>query len=240
MSPLAELLTGMQALGIYILVMVCIAFALRAFTKIPNEVYRKLLHCILLGALYVWTFGFETWYISVLSAVGFALVLYPVLIFVPRIKWVARFLIERKAGEFKRSLLVVFLMYGVVTTVCWGFLGDRMVGLCSFYAWGFGDAAAALVGKRFGKHSIEGKHIEGRKSWEGTIAMFMVSFLCVAVLLTLRSGMAWHTCLLISVITAAVSAAVELFSLDGFDTIMCPVTAMAVLLPLVHFIGGGI
>ena len=231
-----ELLQGMTALGIYIFVMVAVALFLRAFTRIPNEVYRKFLHCILLGALFIWTYGFRTWYVSVLSALGFAALMYPILILAGRIKVVRRFLVERKAGEFKQSLVVVFIMYAVVTTICWGIFNDRMLGLCSIYAWGFGDAAAALVGKRLGKHGIEGKHIEGRKSVEGTVAMFMVSFLCVMVLLMIRGGLKWYFCMFIAAVTAFVSAMTELFSLNGNDTIMCPLASMAVLLPLVYIL----
>jgi len=235
-----ELLTGFVVLGMYIIIMVALALLLRAVIRMPDEVYRKLLHCILLGGLFVWTVGFKTWYISVLSAIGFAVVIYPVLIAGGRIECISRLFIERRSGEFKRSLIVVFLMYGIITSICWGWLGDKLLGLCSIFAWGFGDAAAALVGKRWGKHGIEGKHIEGRKSLEGTFAMFTISFVCVLLFLCYRGGMAWYEYIMISTITAVVSAVVELYSLDGMDTITCPVAAMVVILPLVHLFGGEI
>ena len=235
-----ELLTGLMMLVLYFIIMASMAFILRKLIQIPDELYRKLLHCILLGSLLIWTYAFNTWYLSVLSAIGFAVILYPVLIVAGRIKTISQFLIERKSGEFKRSLLVAFFMYGLITTVCWGWLGDKLLGLCSIYAWGFGDAAAALVGKRFGKHGIQGKHIEGRKSLEGTLAMFSVSFVCVLLLLHYRGGLEWFAYLTIATMTASVSAIVELYSLDGMDTITCPVAAMVILLTMVNWMGGGI
>ena len=48
-----------------------------------------------------------------------------------------------------------------------------------FFAWAPGDAAAALIGKMFGRHKIG---ISGKKSMEGSGAMAFCSFvgvLCV-------------------------------------------------------------
>jgi len=55
--------------------------------------------------------------------------------------------------------------------------------LASVLAWGLGDAAAALVGKRFGRHFVRGRLVEGCKSLEGTFAMFVVSFISVMIVL---------------------------------------------------------
>ena len=113
-----------------------------------------------------------------------------------------------------------------------------MLVLASVYAWGIGDGAAALVGKRFGRHYIEGKHIEGRKSWEGTAAMFLMSFFSVLTVLLLRGGMSLFLCVAVAMVTAAVEAVVELFSLKGNDTVNCPIAAMIVLIGLLYLVGG--
>ncbi len=112
-----------------------------------------------------------------------------------------------------------------------------MLALASIYAWGLGDAAAALIGKRFGKHHFKGAAIS-RKSWEGTLAMFAVSFVTVFTLLQFRGGLSPAGCIFSAAGTAAVSAAVELYTPNGMDTITCPLAAMAVLLPLVALFGG--
>ena len=162
----------------------------------------------------------------------------PILWFAERFKGYSKLVTERKSGELKSSLLVVFFMYAVVVAICWGWFDDRMLALASIYAWGFGDAAAALVGKRFGKHKIGGKIIQGRKSFEGTTAMFIVSLISVFTILTLRGGLMWYETLVISVVVAAVSAVVELYTLNGIDTITCPVAAMVVLIVLLRLVGG--
>lgn len=68
---------------------------MRRLIRIPDELFRKLLHCILLGSLLVYVQGFAVWYHAALSCLLFAAV----------------------------------------------------------YAWGFGDASAALIGKRV-KHNV--------------------------------------------------------------------------------------
>ena len=126
----------------------------------------------------------------------------------------------------------------VVVCVCWGWLQDRMLVLASIYAWGFGDAAAALIGKHFGKHPLQWKKLDGRKSAEGTLAMFVVSLCSVTLLLALRGQMPWYGVAVTATVTALVSAAVELYTPGGMDTITCPLAAMCTLLPLTALFGG--
>ncbi len=232
-----EFVVGFGWLILYFAVCASAAILLRCTKKMPDEVFRKLLHMILLGSLAVWVAVFETWWMTALSAVGFALVVYPILRLAEMWKGYSEFIDERKSGELKSSLLVVFFMFAVVVAVCWGAFGDKMLVLASVYAWGFGDAAAALIGKRFGKHKIP-KVAKGRKSVEGTLAMFAVSFGSVLVLLALRGGMGCAGCVVTSVSVAAASALVELITPDGMDTLSCPMAAMVVLLPLVYVFGG--
>ena len=87
---------------------------------------------------------------------------------------------------------------------------------------------------------LTGRHIEGRKSVEGTVAMFLVSLVSVLVILSLRGGLPWYGLLLTAYVTAGVSAVVELYSLGGNDTVTCPLAAMAVLLPMTALFGGAL
>lgn len=220
----------------YYIICASAALGIRRMTRIPNEIFRKLLHCILLGSLLIYVFGFEIWWHAAASCVLLEAAVYPILRYFERFKGYSELVTERKSGELKNSLIVVFTMFAAVISVCWGWLGDKMLVLACIYAWGFGDAAAALIGKRFGKHRFP----NSKKSWEGTLSMFTVSFVSVAVILTCRGGMRWYGCGLTALIAAAVSAAVELYTPGGYDTITCPVAAMTVMLPLLHLFGGGV
>ncbi len=234
---LTDLVAGFGKLVVYYGLCVIGALALRRFVRVPAEVFRKTLHLILLGSLFVFLYGFGTWTASALAAVLFVAAVYPALAAAERLPGYSQLLTERKAGEIKRSLVVVFAMYATLAAVGWGWLGERYLVTASVMAWGLGDAAAALVGKRFGSHFIEGRLVEGRKSVEGTLAMFLVSFLSVLAVLLVHSAGNWRVSAAIAAVTAAVSAAVELCTRDGMDTITCPFAAAAVLIPLVRALG---
>ena len=233
---MTELLHGASAIVIYFLICATTALVAHALLPIPSEVFRKILHLILLGSLAVWVLVFSCWWLSALSAVVFALAVYPLLSLAEHLKGYSALLTERKGGEIKHSLLVVFTMYALVVAVCWGWLGNKMLVLLSVYAWGFGDAAAALIGKRFGKHRIPGS----KKSWEGTFAMFSVSFVSVLTILLIMGNMSLPADVLTALLVAAATAATELYTPGGYDTVSCPLCAMCVALPLLHFFGGGV
>jgi len=233
-----ELLEGTKAVLLYFVIAASTALGTRMLIRIPDELFRKILHCILLGSLPVFLFSFEIWWMAALEAVGFATIVYPLLVFLDRFPFFEKLTTERKHGELPHSLLLVFNMFAVVMAICWGWLGDRYLAMASIFAWGFGDAAAALIGKQFGKHKIRWKYTDGKKSWEGSLAMLLTSFVTVTAILFLRGGLPVAAVLVISLAVALVSALAELYSKNGNDTVICPLCAMAVLLPLVALFGG--
>lgn len=232
------ILHGVLALLIYFVAAASIALACRVLFTIPDELFRKILHCILLGSLLVFVFCFGVWWHAALISVAFAVVVYPILAWFERFKGFSELTTERKKGELKQSLLLVFGMFAVVMLICWGWLGDRHLVLASIYAWGFGDAAAALVGKKWGKRKIRFGHADGKKSVEGSAAMFITSLISVAVILLCRGGLNIAGYIIVPIITAFAAALAELCSKNGNDTVICPLAAMVVLLPMVHLFGG--
>ena len=233
-----EFLAGFGRLISYFICCVICVLLIRRSTKVPTEIFRKMLHLVLLFSLLVFLYAFKTWWVSAISAVVFAVAVYPILALGEKIKGYSELLTERKHGEIKISLLIVFGMFAAIISVFWGFFGDRWLVLTCIFAWGFGDAAAALLGKRFGRRFLEGRFIEGRKSVEGTLSMFVVSFLTVTVVLLLRGGMPWYGCIVTAFVTAAACAVTELYTLGGFDTITCPFAAAAMIIPCVILWGG--
>jgi dolichol kinase len=184
------------------------------------------------------TYAFGTWWIAVTASVIFIVMVFPILQYAERIPGYSNLLTERKKGEIKKSLVIVFIMFSILISVCWGWLNLKYLVIASVFAWGFGDAAAALVGKRFGQYYIEGRLVEGRKSLEGTFAMFVVSFISVIVILAAYSSLNWYSYLLISLVTAAVSAVVELYTKGGMDTLTCPLASAFTMILLLYLQGG--
>ena len=231
-----ELLHGVLIFALYLIPAAAITLTARRFLKIPDELFRKILHFILLGAYFPFLFAFDTWWISAGFAALLIVIFYPVLALAGRIPMFSSFVNERKKGEFKSSMILALLTVVFSISICWGLFGDKLLVLACVYAWGVGDAFAALAGKQFGKHKICLPFADPRKSWEGSAAMFLTSALSVLIILLARGGTGWGSCLLIALIAAAVTTYVELCTKGGLDTITCPAAAMAVILPLIHLL----
>lgn len=235
---MTEFLRGTQSFLMYIIALAGLFLSARAFVKIPDELFRKILHFILLGAYIPLCFAFETWWKASLLAALLIAVFYPVITLAEKLPAFARFITQRKDGEIKHSMILALSMMAISTAVCWGIFSDRYLVMACVYAWGVGDAFAALIGKQFGRHKIRLPFADPHKSVEGTVAMFVSSAVAVWVILMLRDGLNFRECGLIAIIAAAVSAFVELCSKGGYDTVTCPAAAMAVILPLIKILGG--
>lgn len=228
-----EFLFGLLMIVVYFAPCALIALLSRKFFKIPDEIFRKILHFILLGSIFVFTFAYKTWWISSITCIIFIIVVYPILKLCERFKQYSYIVTERKKGELKNSLIYVFLMFSLVILVCWGIFNDKYLVLLSIFAWGFGDALAALIGTKFGKHKLYKK-----KSYEGTIAMFVTSFISVLTILLFRGVIPWYFNLIVAFVTALVATTVELFTPNGLDTATCPIASMISTLLMLFIFGG--
>lgn len=233
-----DFIHGALAVVEYIIPAAVTMLSARWLLKIPDELFRKILHFVLLGAYIPFLFAFHIWWHAVIFVVALILVIYPLLALAGRIPAFSTFVNERKKGEFKSSMVLALSVIAVSISICWGGFADRYLVLACVYAWGVGDAFAALVGKRFGRHKITLPFADCRKSVEGSTAMFVSSVLSVFVILTIRGGMGTGSCLLISLAAAAATTFVELCTKGGMDTVTCPGAAMLVILPLIKFLGG--
>ena len=227
--------TGITML--YIIVAVAIMLLLRKLITIPDELFREILHFILLGAYIPLVFAFDKWWMATIFSTALIVILFPALFFAEKIPMFSSFVNERKKGEFKSSMVFAVGMMAFSTAVCWGLFGDKYLVLASIYAWGIGDALAALIGKRFGKHKIKWKLADGKKSVEGSLAMFLCAFASVFFVLLFRGGMGIVLCAVIAVLAAFVCTITEMCTKNGLDTVVCPVSAMVVIIPLTLLVG---
>ena len=70
--------TGITLL--YIVVAAGIMLLARMLFTIPDELFRKILHFILLGAYIPLVFAFETWWMAAVFAASLVVILFPVLL----------------------------------------------------------------------------------------------------------------------------------------------------------------
>jgi phytol kinase len=232
-------------MGLYIGFIIVIglpAILLKVYFNVPFEVMRKIYHLVITLSIIPLVSFFSTWYMAVLAAVMFGLITYPLLNLVENSSFYKRIAVERQGGEFKRSLIIVQVSIALMIFVFWGLLGTewKYVAVVAVMAWGFGDAAAALVGKNFGRRRIRHPRIEGTKTMEGTQAMFVTAGLAIFFTFLIYANQPWQVSLAVALLVAPVSAIVELFSNRGMDTLTVPIsTGLAVLslMSLFSFLG---
>lgn len=234
---LIETLTALWWMVGYYVAFVAAALLLRHFTSLPSEVSRKLLHIIAMCSIFLLVYGPFSWQSAALVCGAFAALVFPILSLASLFSGFSKLMTERKRGELKVSLMTFSVMFAVLILILWAWVGNKHLVIACVLAWGFGDATAALIGKRFGRRFLEGKLIEGRKTLEGSLAMFAVSTAAVTLVLIISRTMAWHMGILTAILTAAACTATELYTRNGMDTITCPLAAAAVLIPMTRFFG---
>lgn len=181
------------------------------------ELTRKVVH---IGAgqviLLAWWMSVPTW-TGIAASVffsGVALLSYRVSI-LPGIESVGR----KSLGTFFYAVSI-----GVLVGWFWP-LAQPQYAAIGILTMTWGDGLAALVGQRYGDHPYQ---IWGeKKSWEGSAAMLLVSYVvCATVLLCVQEPLTstW----LIAGVAAIVATALEAVSKYGIDNLSVPIGAAAV------------
>ena len=234
-SQIAILAMTLQCLGkfiMYIVPCIVVLLLIKFFTKVPQFVFRKLLHLVAFSCTTFMIIVAESWQAASLTSCLIAVLIYPLLAILEKERWYNNLFVQKKPGEIKNSLLMLFFMFAVVTATAWGIFGKSYTAATAILMWGTGDAAAALIGIPFGKHKKRLKFTDGKKSWEGTAAMFLVSLICgLAVYLLYCHFPFWKSMLPIFA-GAIVGAATEACSPSEYDTVTVPAAILAVLLLL--------
>lgn len=207
----------------------------RGLCKAPFELARKMLHIVITMSIFPLLYLFSAWYVAIVAALGFTLGMYVILGLVADSWSFQRLAVEREDGEFRRSLIVVQLSIITLVSVFRGLLGIdwQYIAVVALMAWGFGDAAAALIGRAFGTRTIVHPQVQGPKTVEGTLAMFVVAGLSIFLTLATYASHPWHVSLAVALLVAPVSSAVEFFSPRGKDTITVPLSTAFAILPLI-------
>lgn len=217
----------------YIIPWLLVLIPIRFLTKLPSYVFRKLLHFVAFSCVTLMILKAESWQAAALTAVLLAVVLYPILSVLESAPWFAKLFVQKSKGEIKRSFLLLLFMFAAIISVCWGIFDRPHLAAAAILMWGAGDAAAALVGIPYGKHKVKSRFTGGKKSWEGSLAMLLVSFICGMIVLYSVQQMDLPPALLSAGLGALLGTATELFSPSEYDTVTVPVVIAAVLLIIV-------
>ena len=229
---LSQILHCLAVLASFIVPALMILLPVRFLTSLPSFVFRKLLHFVAFTSVSLMILTAGSWQAAALTSVLIAIALYPVLAALENASWFGNLFVQKSPGEIKRSLLLLFLMFAALISVAWGWFVSPHLAAAAILMWGTGDAAAALVGIPWGKHKVRSRFTDGKKSWEGSLAMLAVSFLSGVMILLAEQKTALPRALLMAFLGAVLGTATELFSPSEYDTVTVPVVIVIVLLIL--------
>lgn len=221
----------------YAIGLIVVAELLRRVAELPQDLTRKFVH---IGAG-MWVFGalalFDHWQWGVLP---FATFIFGNYLFY-------RFQLFRSMDERNGSPGTVYFALAITLlfAALWRPAGpiDRApIAVAGAMALTWGDAMAALVGRRYGWHRY--KVGRGTRSWEGSIAMWLAASVAMYLALTLLPGSALSPlaarpepirALAAALLGAGLAALAEAISPAGTDNLSVPLVAAGV----VYLVLGG-
>ncbi len=237
---LNDLLATAILLAYYLVFLFIVPVLIKSWRKLPGELARKFQHVAFSLSIFMLLEHYSSWVAAILGVSVLIVLAYPALYLMEKTSFYKKFLADRstQGGEMRRQMLYICATFAMLIFFYWGVLGTRWyyIAAVAVMAWGFGDAAAALVGKAFGRHRILHRLIERTKTLEGTTAMIVFAALAVFLTMFFYAAQPWYTSLVVALVVAPVVGVVELFSRRGFDTLTVPLTAATLTLPLVYLI----
>jgi len=202
---------------VYVFAVIGVGEGLRKWRGYSTEFTRKLIH-ISVG---MWAFGtvllFEHWYFAIIPPLSFVVLNY--------ISYRGEIFKSVELGE-KGNLGTVYFPISFAIILCLFWERPSLL-VASLMPMTWGDALAAILGRRYGqrKYTILGSS----RSVEGSLAMFLFSWLSTFVALLLLPPLGWQTSLLYSLAVAVVATLVEALSPWHIDNLTVPLLSAALL-----------
>ncbi len=148
-----------------------------------------------------------------------------------KFEWVSKFLLRTEEKD-KESGAIPYAMALLLTILTF----PKVIALISIYTLAFCDPSSAIFGIKFGKH----KTMKNRKSWEGSIAYFVVATIITTLVLNYTFPGTLGVVIGASLIIALLGALMELvplrlddnFTIPVFTGIISWITCAAIGLPL--------
>lgn len=224
----------LRVLGIYlsyIVVLASVMLLIRYHTKVPDYIFRKLLHLVAFTSILPLAFSTDIWWIAVAVEVFFLIIVIIALHFFEHFSFYRGLFVEKAKHEVIISFISLFGLITLLLAIFWGGFGSayQYIAVAAIMAWGPGDAVAAIVGKNWGKHKLQGKWIEGVKSVEGSVGMAITSFVCVLPVLLTMSSLPWYVAFVVALVLAPIASLTELWTKKGWDTVTVPAVSALML-----------
>jgi phytol kinase len=221
----------------YLYVVAIIVIAIRVGARFPKSLMRKFLHIMIGNFVYIiplFTFTtFPTNFPFFVASPFIVLTLLASPLSRINLKNNLSGLAELTTGGHQFGLVFYAISY---TILAFFFSAKPYVIIAGILPMAFGDAAASIVGQKIGRHQF---NVFSKKSFEGTTAMFLTTFVSVTLSLLLFSYLcpfSTYTLVLASLTVAAVATLLEALTPKGLDNLTVPLISALIFL----FLIGGI
>ena len=218
-EPVLLLGKGFLGLAKALLPFILLLLILYKVGNVPKPVFRKLLHIVAFLLVPLLLHFTQNWITVVLALVLIVVLIYPILYLLENWSGYSTLFVEKKKGEVKLSLVLLCLANALTVALAGGLFNKPWLASAAILMWGLGDAAAALIGIRFGKHKVGLPLADHRKTWEGSTAMWLTETIVGTFALSVLYGVPFVHALAASAATGIAGAYTELISHDGVDTV---------------------
>ncbi|MBD2163773.1 phosphatidate cytidylyltransferase [Calothrix membranacea FACHB-236] len=221
---------GLAASYSYAIALLLFGEGLGRLFHVPPNLTRKIIH---VGAG-MWVFGilllFQSWEIGVVPFASFIVVNY----LLYRYQIVKAMDTDDSSPGTVYFAISVTLLFGLLWRPS-GPVDNVAIAVAGVMAMTWGDALAALIGRRFGQHKYQvGSSV---RSWEGSVTMLLVSTTAIFLVLLLLPGSSlsplglvysFEKAVLVAVVSGAFATLVEGISPQGTDNLSVPLVTASV------------
>lgn len=216
-----------------------LAELVRRWRGYPQDFTRKIVH---VGAG-MWVFGvlalFEHWYIGIIPFASFIVINF--------FLWRYKVLEAMDSADSTPGTVYFALSITILFALFWRTASPQDLGFVAAagtMAMTWGDSSASVLGRRFGRHHyvVWG----GRRSWEGSAAMFVASFVAIFLTIMLVPGSALGpltppvslgVAFVAALLAAIVAAGAEGVAPHGTDNLTVPLLSGATVFAVVTALG---
>lgn len=206
---------GLIVSYVFIFVVIGISTVLQKKQVLKDEGARKFIH---IGVAHWWIIAmvfFDSVYFAIIPPITFIILNYA--------SYKMNLIKSMERGG-KGNLGTVYFPISLLILVLLTFTdvigASPYIGAIGILIMGYGDGLAAVIGKKYGKHPLA-----FGKSVEGSLTMFIVSFIVTFVILIRYGSLA--SALLVGLGVAIAATFIELFTPKGLDNLTVPLgTAM--------------
>ena len=204
-------IVGIVVSIIFVFLIIGISSLLTKFKLLSNEGSRKFIHI-----------GVSNWWIIAMIFFNsniYAAIVPGLFVIVNYISYKKQVFKAMERDGSKNDLGTVYFALSLLILALITFKNAEFsyIGALGILIMGYGDGLAAIIGVKYGKHKF--KVLGNEKSFEGSLAMFVFSFLVSVSLLYIFNPV---NITLFSLIVAIVSTALEAISPYGLDNLTVP------------------